>query len=152
MNTQQRAEAYVRKQIPELMELSFGFKFHWEANTSDYEGSYTVTQVEKNGKHITVMAVKDVPRRDIEDTCKFDERILDEEDTVILGHPILLHHWLRVLKETNHPYLYHSALISSKVILITTAGEETHDISFSLLTGQPASEKDYQCICNIFGV
>lgn len=107
MNNKQKAEQKIRDLVPELQKLEFGCEFNWNVPTvNGFGGRYTITQIDEdiNFKgQMTIMAIQNTPLRDIEDVCKFDERILKEDVFEIIGKPIELGAITETLKKQNLP-------------------------------------------------
>lgn len=142
----ERAEKYVRSKCPELMELSFGCLIDWGEWGAGIKGSTTTTR----------------PYR------WFDEGDWEEElnpntmsktikscKAVIVGHPIQLQHWLSAIdtvfgqmkKSGSGTFLNVEVYESPKY-----EGLSHITINFNLITGQPATEADYQAFNQIVGI
>lgn len=148
MSLQKKSEAYVRSKIPELMELSFGCEF--EMRNSLWKRGL-LCRVNDEG---TCAPIGD------SDGGTYELRHLGEcEDEgcrihKILGHPIQLQHWLRVLPYNNEDSWLE---LDSGKTLGARIGygiekEPTDWINFNLTTGQPATEENYQNFCKIVGI
>lgn len=127
---QQKAEAYVREQLPELMELSFGCEVECNVMGKALRMRVDGCEVEVNGNGVKI------------DSDCYDFNVKEGK---IIGHPIQLQHWLRVLGE-----IYVSSLLTCMVHkdgIFTLLG-----LQFNLTTGQPATEEDYKAFCEIVGV
>lgn len=124
-----KAEAYVRSKIPELMELSFGCRL----------------QNKQNGETTTFVTDKtdDYPYTVLENGRIMRQNYVDE----IIGHPIKLNDWLRVLGSKIDGFE------SDKGELLVYGEEEgiDWDMSFSLKTGQPVDEESYKQFLTIVG-
>ena len=139
MKQQQKAEAYVREKLPELMELSFGCVLevqNYVVTVTLLEDRRTWTWIPENGEPLSDffgLAGSKV---------FFDEKHIKK----IIGHPIQLQHWLRLLREHfGRP---------SKLNLLTNSLEIEDSglyMQFDLDTGQPASEADYRAFNQIVG-
>ena len=142
MTEQLKAEAYVRKQRPALMELSFGCRVK-------YGTSYTtVWQVllaenSKEQNHYNTVDVRGA-----------SNYLRDIQSSEIIGHPINLQDWLAVLDNMlyivdgmGNLYLL-KMMMNWKVPKIV--GEPL--LKFNLTTGQPATEADYQAFNEIVSV
>ena len=74
-----------------------------------------------------------------------------ESRRTIIGHPIQLQHWLRVINMAGSVYMeWHGG--DYFVISVCDDGIKDTEIKLNLTTGQPATEADYQAFCNIVGV
>jgi hypothetical protein len=126
----EKAEAYVRSKIPELMELSFGCAVVVDCGTSG-RWKALVTGLMSNGDWRVNLLEEPVKEKDLE----------------IIGHPIQLQHWLRVLENKIDGFE------SDKGELLVYGEEEgmDWDISFSLKTGQPVDEESYKQFLTIVG-
>ena len=117
-----KAEAYVRKQRPALMELTFGC----EVKDTHNQQYYKVCNKSVNGdlfvSHGSLVS---------------NQYRIAEDRIIIIGHPIALHHWLAVL-----PTSYE---LSSNGFLKEEINENAWDIimQFNMDTGQPNSPQDY---------
>ena len=136
---QQKAEAYVRTQIPELMELSFGCVLevqNYVVTVTLLEDRRTWTWIPENGEPLSDffgLAGSKV---------FFDEKHIKK----IIGHPIQLQHWLRVLglvKGFSCSYSYGG----NRFLVMFDDGA----IYFNT-DGQPSTEADYKAfndiVCN----
>ena len=135
MTEQLKAEAYVRKQRPALMELSFGCRVK-------YGTSYTtVWQVllaenSKEPNHYNTVDVRGA-----------SNYLRDIQSSEIIGHPINLQDWLAVLEDAKpgNSYVFqHGSLVykpENKIVM-----------DFNLTTGQPATEADYKAFNDIVSV
>jgi hypothetical protein len=148
MTEQQKAEAYVREKMPELMKLSFGCRY------LDVDDAKEYTVVHRNDVYDRIGGGKNevwsVPN--FEKGYQADWRFgVGEGYTLqILGHPIQLQHWLRVLGKQNPVELYFIEPHNLEVAI----GElfDTQKVYFDLTTGQPATEADYKAFNDIIGV
>lgn len=141
MTHKEKAEQYVREKCPELMELSFGC---W---VTPIAGNGTVAKIFKVYEDDTFDALIEAETEDALATITLTKAKL--ENVEIIGHPIQLQHWLKVLNEAvgtrNADRLgYHSNYVTLFI-------KDVH-ILFSLTTGQPATEGDYQEFCKIAGI
>ena len=148
---QQRCEEYLREQLPELMELSFGCEIDVLVNEigleSGYVGKYKL--LSSNYETITVSGVKT--------KCLSLRKMCEGNDWKIIGHPIHLEHWLRVLAinkdgeidvhSSKHLGEAHIAGIS----LYVQPDPDEDFIKFNLLTGQPTPES-YQPLADLLGL
>lgn len=64
----------------------------------------------------------------------------------IIGHPIQIQHWLRVLPK------YHLELGATANFLYAEYSGTDKTVSINLTTGQPATEVDYQAIADILNI
>ncbi len=147
---QQQCEEYVRKQLPELMALSFGCEIVIKdslirAEKRDWCKSYTP-------KQIIVEVFPDKSFMALSKVNGMSNQEWDMQDIKeIIGHPIHLEHWLMVLR--NEPayltsYIYgmnDTFMVGSKEL---TLGEF---ICFDLKTGQPR-EESYQPLADLLGL
>lgn len=129
MTHKEKAEQYVRDHLPELMEPKSGCRVTLKSDAWHELGVMIRNQKIDN---IT--------------TGKVVERTSDWE---IIGHTIQLQHWLRVLKAHSDVEV---ALHYHKVHYLAVQQPMGKTAEFNLTTGQPATESDYQALCNIFGI
>jgi hypothetical protein len=135
MSYKEKAEQYVRDKLPELMELSVNCivkglqSKEWKLiYRNDGKGIGQKYHFNEHG-HISFWSTS------------------DKDAFEIIGHPIQLQHWLRVLEmqvSTERPW-----------VRITGDGWcefYDKDFRFNLATGQPATEDDYKAFCEIVGV
>jgi hypothetical protein len=126
MTTQQKVEAHIRKEIPELMELSFGCEVEWE--NPPFRAIYRglVTTVNPAGEFQV-----DTP------SCNW----LTEEKNLrkIIGHPINIGHYLRVLEKSlqSHGDIKTADFYMGNQIEFILKDDRA--IMFDLLTQQPAT-------------
>lgn len=132
LTPKERAEAYVRSKCPELMELSFGCEVEIDGVKQRVGGG-----VQLNG---------DGTERYFEG-CGCCGGYLDCE-TKVIGHPIQLQHWLRVLV----PVVYKMHFHGNMYVTVTPEKDEHPNIQFNLTTGQPATEADWIALCDILGI
>lgn len=137
MIEQQKAEAYVRSKLPELMELSFGC----EVKCNDYPDFPNTVRRYAGEKWSQAI---DGYLRLIKEESSSRLYPIDEEYDII-GHPIQLQHWLRVLVGR-----VSDAVDFDGHNLIVFAEHEA--LSFNLTTGQPATEADYKAFNDIVGI
>jgi len=136
MTEQLKAEKFVRKARPALMELSFGCRVK-------YGTSYTtVWQVllaenSKEPNHYNTVDVRGA-----------SNYLRDIQSSEIIGHPIALHHWLSVLVESNNHWDYKLVIRGDGVCFY----KQEELLSFNLTTGQPATEADYKAFNDIVSV
>lgn len=130
-----KAEAYVRSQIKELMELSFGCEVDakGKAKSLKYVGysnrQHAIQAVLQDGSSAMLLV----------DTVSPD---------TIIGHPIQLQHWLNCLHPKIGPDAKIEAWIGNRIKIWTGKTK----ILFNLTTGQPATEEDYKAFCEIVGI
>lgn len=133
---QEKAEAFVRSQIKELMELSFG---------CEVDTGVPRTILENRGDTIITLA----------GGIRFSNKLADLEASKhwkIIGHPIQLQHWLKAIP-TYIPYFIETVEASDiTTIRLSRRDGQDKPVWFNLTTGQPASEKDYQMFCTLVGV
>jgi len=163
---QQKAEAYIREQLPELMELSFGCEVKlWTDNGKPYgQGASmdnaTALYLYETEGFITVQHTKGVEYRQGSYPKEIGFIHNKSRITEIIGHPIQLQHWLRVLLEREVPKHEYKENIFMKrdgtftVGWVDSIAQESgvYAIKFNLTTGQPATEADYQAFNEIVGV
>ena len=118
----EKAEAYVREQLPELMELNAGCKI-----------------INKVTDGVRIL------------TNSPGDEIFVREHYTIIGHPIQLQHWLRVLG-MNERYVEMNSWGDVEVRVLLGDKEPKWFLKVNLTTGQPATEEDYQTFCEIVGV
>lgn len=152
--TQTKAEAYVRQSLPELMELSFGCEVKYPS-----QKRYLEADELDNPQFTTAKVLMYGENRSYDDTEEYftvfndwneEEDLggrLDEGELEIIGHPIQLQHWLRVL-EGNY------CINENGVLGRYHYDNDVYwlDMKFNLTTGQPATEADYQAFNDIVGI
>lgn len=154
----EKAESFVRSKIPALMELTFGCEFEmrnslWKrgllCRVND-DGTYAPIGNSEGGTH----EIKHLGECE-DEGCRIHK---------IIGHPIQLQDWLRVLGESKG--VYGVAVADTGDVLfdrVTSAdvGREwvyTHSVAsnlrikFDMETGQPKDESAYQAFNEILGV
>jgi len=164
MTEQQKAEAYVREKLPELMELSDGCvvlmsyrdMHHNEGGSEEWgemEGKHTGVYFEDRilSKAFELTDYDRLMQSDFKDGVYIDnEGDVEETRIKIIGHPIQLQHWLRVLPTNT----YYSKCISvssrSKTMRLDT--DRGLSVSFNLTKGQPATEADFRSFNDIMGI
>jgi hypothetical protein len=137
MNEKEKAEAYVRTKLPELMELSFGCR----GVTNDR--TWVMMQ---NGNWV------------IEDSPLDSYSIFEPRE--IIGHPIRMNDWLRVLLAREIPKNEYKETVFIKRDGTFTVGwvddikqeSGVYAVKFNFTTGQPATEADYQAFNQIVGI
>lgn len=132
----EKAEAYVRTQIPELMELSFGCEFLAERYGAAkrymciYADQYQATFIDKGQR-------RQLGRKHIKQ---------------IIGHTVQLQHWLRVLaKYLSHYDVWMTAEGDLRIHQSGQTAEEDKVIAFDE-KGQPATEADFKSFNQIVGI
>lgn len=141
MTQQQIAENYVRENLPELMELSFGClvekygsRFTWLHMETDMQSMNLCTYMQFSTMHQVRETVEGV------------------EQFKIIGHPIQLQHWLRVLEllkvETQIQFGTNSVWVRRSGIRIP-AKPQGECVKFNLTTGSPSTESDYEAFNDI---
>jgi hypothetical protein len=139
MEHQQKAEAYVREKLPELMELSFGCLLKDDTNT------FTYLSPSDDGSDAQLIMHSD---------GGVTEHIHGFDLLENLGHPIQLQHWLRVITPQMQPI----TMDSNGIVTVWKAGEDgktpvyESQFTFDLTTGQPATEADFANFCKIVGI
>lgn len=138
MNIKQKVQAYIREQIPELMGLSFGcWVLDRKSNVSRrIAGSNSEDEVLIK----SIGAIK-----------KY--KLLDIHDFKIIGHPIHLEHYLRVLNDVK---ISDAWVIDTEGNLFGQCSTDGSPLDagckFSLLTGEPASEDDWVKLSEVLGI
>lgn len=152
---QEKAEAYVRQQLPELMELSFGCKLRLKRSVRFFQKLFLKFRTRLyvyNGfdKALTIDHVMSKDERFIANVVPgwLDFAEFESKDGFeIIGHPIQLQHWFRVLHNTDEDFWLET--LSGRL----DYWSDKHKVfSFNLTTGQPATEADYQSFCEIVGI
>ena len=135
MKEQLKAEAYVRKQRPALMELTF-------------ECEVIVAGIEKDNPGCAHDVVVD-DRKDEHGRIGmgYFGHVHPDDFQEIIGHPINLQDWLAVLGliysiDGEGNVWQYPALTKRRLM----------DITFNLTTGQPATEGDFSAFCEIVSV
>lgn len=134
MTEQQKAEAYVREKLPELMELSFGCEVRWNGRPYTVQGIGGVSansELDKGYIQIT-------------NHTPYGEAYPHKLDVEIIGHPIQLHHWLECLRQKLGRRVY----MSLHTLEVEDSG---FYMQFDKDTGQPATESDYRSFNEIVG-
>lgn len=139
MTEKQKAEAYVRSKLPELMELS--------------DGCFIMIGIEKQmilSEWVRKKGVINVGGQDEQPTY------YSAKDYEIIGHQPQLQHWLRVLSLKDILNIDGLSMFASNFV-VTTDGIAMNDngmhlMKFDLTTGQPATEEDYQKFNEIVGI
>lgn len=133
MNEKQKAEAYVRSKLPELMELSFGCHV--------YTGRFSAEQVvlDNDGKELMVRSTVNGLIQDY----KFKEM----HNLKIIGHPIQLQHYLQILDEIADKQKVIYRLINCRVLYFGKV-----IVKFHQKTGQPEDEEDWKAFNQIVGI
>jgi hypothetical protein len=142
MKEQQKAEAYVREKLPELMELSFGCDVEWQGTNYRNGNKYPV----RKGKIVTWLSrygrkmyiLRFIGDRDVTDPFR-------EEELKIIGHPIQLQHWLRVLATVGTNI---GGYVEDGIWHINLDGT-LGLMNFNLTTGQPATDLDFKAFNDI---
>lgn len=142
MTPRETAEAYVRTKLPELMELSFGCEVQHKEDPDDHHFIFHCSE-----SHPFLFVAK----TDGTSGAYLD---FDKREYKIIGHPIQLQHWLRVLPKRG---LFLDA--SANFLYLKYTPGEPHNprragMSFeiNLTTGQPATEADYKSFNSIVQV
>lgn len=137
---QQKAEQYVREQLPELMELSFGC----EVKVHEIDDVVGIIKGEWNN----------IDERETYYELDGFRISWAKKDLEIIGHPIQLQHWLRVLLYKEFYSVNLGGLLSlwQDEKAWKTGNQAKRVMDFSITTGQPATEADYQAFCNIVGI
>lgn len=139
MTQQQKAEAYVRAQLPELMELTWGCTIR--VNLSEGGGA-RATVVGKTPHQVHWSWAEHHENKSSFVGSEMDGRY------EVVGHPIQLQHWLRVL---DYSKVYLSLTYISPGLFSLVMNNKT-TLTFNLTTGQPATEADYLAFNDIVGV
>lgn len=134
MDYKQKAETYVRAQLPELMELSVGCVI---------ENAHGINckVVSCFQGHVTTDLFAGLDKDDIH-----------RNGYKIIGHPIQLHHWFRVLINGAETVAIDAGNNYIAIIVGEGMNEFANKITFNLPTAQPATEADYQAFCKIVGI
>lgn len=146
MTEKETAEKYVREKCPELMELSFGCEV--------YTGRMSPRQTVLNVDEVEV-TVRSSVNGMIQD-YKFKKMTEFE----IIGHPIQLQHWLRVLEDWKFDDFVDFPLHidwranwypQGNIVVTFPKGHPLINkvINFNLTTGQPSTEADYKAFNEI---
>lgn len=133
----QKAEEYVREKCPELMELSFGCEVEIDSMGGSISGRFAI--------------VRDYWKQEKWDIALANKlySIYTYDIEKIIGHPIELQHWLRVLSSiTPAPVIE----LWSVQVEVYVKDKPKENMLFNLTTGQPATAADYQAFCEIVGV
>lgn len=132
---QERAEKYVREKLPELMKLKWGCRVKCWGRLGDVALSiYNADELQSFGVQFIDNTTNPLRHTWVNK---------DELPTVeIIGHPILLNHWMQVLPEKSRYFTYDN---NKEIVVIG-------GITFNLTTGQPATEADYKKFCEIVGI
>ncbi len=126
----EKAEAYVRQQLPELMKpedikpgVVLRHREGWETKATSEVDEHNGIQHENGYGPI--------------------------DSFNILGLPIQLHHWLRVLDFNSRRYM-----VATDGTLCFAAYDKSINpvFNFNLTTGQPATKADYQAFNKIMGI
>lgn len=142
---QEQAETYVRQQLPELMELSFGCEVQWTYQHA--LNPVARTPITKTGHIILPNHMIGFGRGEwVLLYGNKQPKEINKKDLRIIGHPIQLQHWLTAI---NLPP-------NSKIENYTDNrfGVWTGKVRvfFDRKSGQPATEADYQAFCEIVGI
>jgi hypothetical protein len=132
----EKAEATVREKLPELMELSFGcVVVHLSEEFREPQNLCTVIGTD-------LMAGSG--KLKLQEADGFVDYTIIEE-LKIIGHPIQLQHWLRVLG-THKTWLF---LDIDTLVVFDDPEYDVQLMKFDLTTGQPDSEADYKAFNDI---
>ena len=134
----QKAEAYVRQQIPELMELSFGC----EVKRAFGDNIGAICKI--TGKSLISSLMWKTTDHESVENCEMQESQFE-----IIGHPIQLQHWLRVFKDGNMDFCSPAENVLSVRESYGVEKAPTDWINFNLTTGQPATEADFKAFNEI---
>lgn len=130
MNTiKEKVEAYVRSQIPELMEPRAGCRLVCKGDAWWEHG------IMIRGDKLSNLT-----------TGKIEER---DDSWEIIGHPIQLQHWLRMLRIGHKDAEITWSVVNSKVLYLS---KDCWKNVISFEDGQPATEADYQTIAEILNI
>jgi hypothetical protein len=157
MNEKEKAEAYVRTKLPELMELSFGCEIRLMEKTR----KSPLGVMQYTGWRGSIFAGGIVPKSwyvvvENENTKPLGEgfqkiKIVKEISLEIIGHPIQLQQWLQAL-DLNSTDEQTVVKVSANMMRVETwAYSKSFVLLFNLATGQPATEADYQAFNQIIG-
>lgn len=148
MTNKEKAEAYIRQALPELMEFRKGCFFK---NKDAIDWAQTVELVCYNHNNGLCHFAE-------ADCSVFSCHHKTYNTFRVIGHPIQLQHWLRVLQfEVNtDKWDYYPIFNGNKLHMVAwnagTVKDKRHNIVFDLRTGQPATEADYQAFNEIVGI
>jgi hypothetical protein len=131
MTEQLKAEAYVRKQRPALMELTFGCEIWPNSHGGDIFTTSLWNLVAVDDRSLILRPKGECVDEDIQ--------TVDIKYCKIIGHPIALHHWLSVLVESNNHWDYKLVIRGDGVCFY----KQKELLTFNLTTGQPNSPQDY---------
>ena len=134
----EKAEAYVREKLPELKRLSRGCLLAGKYASEDNPDKYYISDgtlgggwsVKTDGK----VSYANSPMPDGSSSIE------------IIGHPIQLQHWLRVID-----WSYLSAMPSQEILTVHNYPKGDEVMRFNLITGQPATEEDYKAFLTLVG-
>jgi len=156
MTEQLKAEAYVRKQRPALMELTFGCEvdeIYWYKTETHKKENQPDWMYSREGGDYGIV-VKDLRSDflpmwiDKGDQLEFQIQPDDIVSMKIIGHRPQLQDWLAVLGKIGVPveaYVLENGLMEVEV-------NYEAKIYFNLTTGQPAAQQDYKAYNDIVGI
>lgn len=140
MNYQKTASDFARTKIPELSELSFGCLLKNRHAQLDYEALNVF--LGKTNKEIRVF------RPSFKTYNNFPTETFE-----VIGHPIQLQHWLRVLaKDIDNSDLPLGEVHIAGISLYVQPDKTKNFFKFNLITGQPATEADWKALCEVLGL
>lgn len=147
MNYQQIVEDHIRKELPELMELGIGC----EVEVTWLDGKKeTAKYLEANTLTLSEYLDENELRTNGDDcsSCTFRK-----DEVKILGHPITIAHYLRVLG--NHPTSHHYHMMMDGELILKhwpdfDSVKEKTVLKFNLTTQAPQSEEDYKKLAELF--
>ena len=141
MTEQLKAEAYVRKQRPALMELTFGCEVIVAGIEKDNPGcEHDVVVDDRKDEHGRI-------------GMGYFGHVHPDDFQEIIGHPIQLNDWLAVLEDEIADILVFDGVAKVQVgEEYTEKGKVLSRIFFNLTTGQPATEADYKAFNDIVNV
>lgn len=135
-----RAEKYVRGQLPELMELSFGCEYRNSGHV--YKSTRTNFSLIKNQNGDRFYRCEGI------DGGVY--MMFVHDDFEIIGHPIQLHHWVDAMRpHFNFDRFY---LRLDGKLMFKDNGVDFKKFRFNLTTGQPCTKADYKAFCIALGV
>lgn len=144
MNNKEKAEAYVRQQLPELRGWTRGCLVKFP------KGNPMIVDLLKSrtdGKHDLYAS----SLRDGEPLEMTGLQTKDVEELVVIGHPIQLQHWLKVL--TMHAEIVANDYPDWELhVKCHNEHKPTRIVLFSLKNGQPLNDEDYKTFNDIVGI
>ena len=136
---QEQAKAYVRKQRPALMELSFGCEVIVAGIEKDNPGcEHDVVVDDRKDEHGRI-------------GMGYFGHVHPDDFQEIIGHPIQLNDWLGVLR--NHCEQINYVQLNGTDYITFMANKHPYKtMLFNLTTGQPATQADFKAFNDIVSV